>query len=435
MGFLSEFVPAALRGTGAQQTSVMTGFRTFTETAPSFSAWDGTLYEQAQTRAIVECIATHCSKLKPEFVTPEGSRGSIPRVQQLFTSWPNDYMTWPDFLRRLATILYVDTTAYVVPQYDRDLNVTGLFPLKPSYAEVVELDGEPYVRFTLMTGEKATYRFYDVCILSRFQNTSDFFGGGNMPLTPTLRLMDAQRQAEELALQNGARIRFIGKLGGLVHERDMDAKRKRFSESNLGPANTSGLLLYDQTFEDIKQIDEQHFTIDADGMARIDKALFTYFGINENILQAKYNEEEWGAFYESVIEPFAIKLGESLTKMLLTATQVRKGNHVMFSSSRLEYATPETKLKVVSALMDRGGMTFNQSLDVFQLPHMPGGDVRMIRGEYYLLDEDNNIIAESGGHSDAERVKATEVADPNEPPDEDAPDEPDDLLDSDERDN
>lgn len=427
MGFLSKLVPASWRRKTPQDTlTSTTGFKTFTETAPTFSAWDGSLYEMAQTRAIVERIAVACSKLKPEFVMPEGGTGVNPRVQKLFETWPNDEMTWPDFLRRLATILFTDTTAYVVPQLDRDYRVIGLYPLKPASADVIEYEDEPYIMFHMMNGDIQVFGFYQVGILTRFQLYSDIFGGKNIPLTSTLRLMDAQRQAEELALKNGARIRFIGKLVGLVQPDQMDKKREKFGEANLGPTNTSGMMVYDNTWESIQQIKEQSYTIDESEMDRIDKALYTYFGINEHILTNDYTEEQWGAFYEGCIEPFALMLGEQLTKMLISPIQRRHGNRIMFSSSYLEYATPESKRKVINDMLDRGAITWNQAADILQIPHFPGGDMRILRGEFYILDENNNVVAESGGHNST--TDASDEQDPDSsPPDEDEPTQDDDT--------
>lgn len=431
MGFLSKLVPASWRRQTQQSNlTTTTGFQTFTETAPTFSAFDGSLYEQAQTRAIVERIALSCSKLKPEFVMPEGGTSVNPRVQRLFETWPNDEMTWPDFLRRLATILYTDTTAYVVPQLDRDYRVIGLYPLKPTSAEVVEYEGEPFIVFHLASGEVQAFGFYQVGILTRFQLYSDIFGGKNIPLTSTLRLMDAQRQAEELALKNGARIRFIGKLVGLVQPDQMDKKREKFGEANLGPRNTSGMMVYDNTWESIQQIKEQSYTIDEGEMARIDKALYTYFGINEHILTNDYTEEQWGAFYEGCIEPFALMLGEQLTKMLITPIQRRHGNRIMFSSSYLEYATPESKRKVIESMMDRAAMSFNQAADILQMPHIPGGDMRILRGEFILLDENNNIVATSGGHPLGSQTDTDTDTDEG-PSDDDGPSSSDDAEEDD----
>ena len=395
---------------------VTTGFRTFTEHSPAFSSWDGQIYEQLQIRAIIERISVACSKLRPEFVTPEGSGGALPRVQGLFTTSPNPMQTWPDFLRVTSSRLFADTVAYVVPGYDQGQKIVALYSLKPTYTEVVEYEGEPFLRFHLATGEVVAYPFYDVAILTRFQLDSDIFGGGNDPLTPTLRLMDAQRQAEEIALKTSADIRFIGKLSGMVHERDMERKRQRFAESNLSRSNETPLMVYDQTWDTIEQLrDVNHFTVSESEMARIDKALYAYFGINERILTNSYDEQQWNAFYEGVVEPFALMLAQRLTKMLLTPTQVRKGNHVMFSAGYLEYASTDSKIKVANLYMTAGVGTRNEVRDVFQLPRTPGGDVFMIRGEYYMVDADNNIIAESGGRTDHGESWSDDLSDLDEP--------------------
>lgn len=422
LGLLEKIVPAPLRnilGGNAQQ--VAGGYRTFTEYSPAFTSWDGSLYEQALTRAIVERIATACSKLKPEFVTPEGSGGSLPRIQRLMASWPNDMMTWPAFLKRCATIYYVETTLFIVPEYDaRDREtIVGIWPLKPSYTELVEFEGEPWLRFHLVTGEIQAFPFYDVVILTRFQYESDVFGGGNVPLTPTLRLMDAQRQAEEIALKTGADIRFIGKLSGMVHERDMEKKRNRFSETNLGPSNRSGLMLYDQTFESVDQIKSEHYTVDPDEMKRIENALYAYFGINEDILYNKYDEATWTSFYEGPVETFAIAMGEGMSSRYLTRTQCIKGNRIMFSSSYLEYASTDSKIKVAKFLSEMGAGTRNEVRDILQLPRVRGGDVFTLRGEIYMVDEENNVIAESGGHSQHDTTwHDDDLSDLDEPPEE-----------------
>ena len=422
LGLLEKIIPASLRPKPAAQP-VMQGYKTFTEYSPAFTSWDGSMYEHLQTRAIVECIATWCSKGKPEFVTPDGSKGSIPRVQRLFETWPNDLMDWPTFIRRVITLYLVETTAYIVPGYDpRDGSINSLWPMKPSYVEVVEYEGEPWMRFHLINGDVQAFPYYDVGILTRFQLDSDIFGGGNTPLTPTLRLMDAQRQAEEIALKTGADIRFVGKLSGMVHEKDMERKRNRFSESNLGPNNKSGLLIYDQTFENISQIKNENFTIDPEEMERIDKALYSYFGINEHILHNCFTEAEGESFYEGCIESKFVMLGNVITKMLLTRTQVIKGNRVMFSSGYLEYASTGSKVKVATLFTTAGVGTRAEVRDIFNLPTTPDDDVYMVRGEYYVMDMQNRIIAESGGKTQHETT-VDDLSDLDEP----EPDETDEL--------
>lgn len=392
MGVLSRFFPRK------EQVAppAPTGYVTFTEPAPHFSQWSGSLYDHPLTRAAIERFASACSKAKPEFV---GSEWCKPQVRKLFKTWPNDLMPWTTFLAKTATIYEMDTTVFIVPGLDRNLNTVALFPLKPSYTDVVDIDDEPWFVFHLLSGEVMAIEVARVAVVSKFQYISDFFGEGNDVLNPTLALMDAQRQAEMQAIQNGARIRFIGRVNGMTHGDDLKQKREAFYIDNLSAANRTGLMLYDNTFQDIQQIDEQRFIIDEDEMERVTKPIFYYFGINEKILTNSYTEDEWGAWYEGRVEPFLIALSEGLTKALFTQREVLGGNHVMFSSSRLQYASNRTKLEVISKIGGMGVFTVNECRDIMQQPSMTGGDARIVRGEYYLIDDENNIIAESGGHT------------------------------------
>ena len=49
-------------------------------------------------------------------------------------------------------------------------------------------------------------------------------------------------------------------------------------------------------------------------MAQINENVFNYFGTNAGILQNKYTEDEWNAYYEGKIEPFAIQLSLDVYK-------------------------------------------------------------------------------------------------------------------------
>lgn len=393
MGVLAEFFPHRV----SAQTSFLptSGYTTFTESVPSFAAWDGSLYDHPLTRAAIERFAVACSKLKPEFV---GSRTCKPNVRKLIETWPNELMTWPAFLARCATIFEMDTTIFVVPGLDRNLNTVAWFPLKPAYTEIAEYEGEPWCIFHTYTGDVMAIEYSRCAVVSKFQYMSDFFGDGNDLMGTTLRLLDAQRQAEEQAVKNGARIRFIGKITGMTHGDDLNKKREKFYLDNLSSSNYTGLMLYDNTFDKIEQVKEDRYIIDEDEMARVEKTVFRYFGINEAILTNDYSEAQWGAWYEGRVEPFALALAEALSKANFTDRE-RQNNYIAFSSSYLEYATPESKRKVINDGLDRGSLSINEARDILQIPRIPGGDVRMIRGEYYMVDENNNVVAESGGHN------------------------------------
>lgn len=354
-------------------------WQTFTSYAPVFSSFSGGIYEQELTRAAVERFAVSCSKLEPHFV------GSCNKpIVKIFDKTPNSQMTWSQFLSRLATILECDTTAYVIPSYNDRGDLVGIYPLKAELAEIVVYDNEPWIRFTLSSGEVLAIELDNVAILTKFQYQSDYFGTGNV-LDSTMSLIHTQVQSEQAAMKNGAAIRFIGKLTGQVREEDIEKKRERFSEENLSSKNDSGIILYDNTFDSVQQLENSHYTMGTAEMERIEEHVFTYFGTNKDILQNSYNEDGWGAYYEGKIEPFAIQLGEALTRMLFSSGEQKK-NKVVFSASRLSYASNASKRNMIRDMVDRGIMTVNEAREVLQLPSVNDGDRFIIRGEYIPAD-------------------------------------------------
>lgn len=112
--------------------------------------------------------------------------------------------------------------------------------------------------------------------------------------------------------------------------------------------------------------------------------MFTYWGINEDILQNKYSEDTWNAFYESAIEPFYIQVQEVITKLLYSIEEIKNGKGIRLTSDRLQYASNTTKIQVAKEFVDRGLLTLDQGLNILNLPPLPDGqgNVRVIRAEY-----------------------------------------------------
>ena len=125
-------------------------------------------------------------------------------------------------------------------------------------------------------------------------------------------------------------------------------------------------------------------------MKLIEKNVYQYFMVNEEVLQNKAYGDAWSAFYEGAIEPFAIQCSEVMTKMFFTLREQGVGNEVMLTANRLQYMTNKDKLDVSSQLLDRGIMSINDVREIWNLEPVDGGDARIIRGEYWNADEKIN---------------------------------------------
>ncbi|NLI22276.1 MAG: phage portal protein [Clostridiales bacterium] len=357
--------------------STMKYFQMLTGYAPIFSTYAGGIYEMEATRAAINAIATHCSKLKPE---TEGSAGSgIGRILQYS---PNPFMDTTKFLARLATMLYVHNNAFIVPLEDETGQITGFFPVLPEHVEIVEFNGKPYMRYTFSNGQRAAIEFERVGILTRHQHRDDFFGENNDAMKPTMQLIYSNNQGIVNGIKNSAMIRFLAKINNMISSEDIEKERQRFTDDNLTAENQSGVIMYDAKFADVHEIESKPFTVNAAQMKQIMENVYNYFGVSEAILQNKYNEDEWNAFYEGAVEPFALQLSLVLTNMAFTRREIAHGNAITLTANRLQYASNATKLSITTQLFDRGLLTMNQAMDIWNMAHVEGGDKYWIRKEY-----------------------------------------------------
>lgn len=357
---------------------------------PAFRTWKGCIYEGDLVRSSIDAIARHTSKLKPEMMGT-----AKPTMRTILKHNPNEMETWSKLLYRIATILHVENNCFLVPSLDEYGDVTGIYPIIPSSWELKkDRRNVPYIKFYLNDGKSVVMELAKVGVLTRFQYSSDLFGESNNAMNPVMNLIKIQEQGITEGVKNGASFRFMATMSNFTADEDLAKETQRFTREQL--QGGGGLLLFKNTYKDIKQIDSKPFVIDEAQMKIINERVFNYFGVNEDVLQNKCYGDKWSAFYEGAIEPLAIQLSEVLTRMLFTDKEQSNGNRIMFTSNRLQYMSNQDKLNMSTLLVDRGMLTLNEAREIWNLPPIENGDIRYIRGEYYDADRKEAEENESG---------------------------------------
>ena len=348
-----------------------------------FPRFSGEIYEEQRVRAAIDAIARHVSKLDVKFT---GS--AKPVTQTALKARPNMVNTWSQFLYRCATIYFAENNLILIPIDDDKKNVVGIFPVLFSRCEFVVYGGIPWLRYKFRNNEYGAIELERVGRMMRFQYKDDLRGEGNGPLWPTMELIGVQNTGVQAAVKNSSNYKFMARLTNFTSPDDIALERTRFTEKNLSAeANGGGILLLPSTYADAKQIDMKPYVVDAETIKLIDDSVNEYFGVNEAILKSEAVGDAWSAFYESIIEPFAIQFSEVMSDMIFTPREQASGSKVIATSNRLQYMSNQDKLNVTQQLVDRGIMTINDALEVWQLPPIEGGDVRVIRGEYVNFNE------------------------------------------------
>ena len=349
---------------------------------PRFTSFGGSVYESELIRAAINARATHMSKLKVE--TYGAAR---PALTNKLKNNPNEFQTWSQFQYRLSTLLDVHNTAFITPVFDQYGEPSGIYTPLPSKCEIVAFNDVPYLRYEFSRGKIAAVELEYCGIMTKYQYKSDFFGESNEALRQTMDLIHIQNQGIEEGVKSAATYRFMAKLSNFAKPEDLAKERERFTAENL--AKGSGLLLFPNTYQDVKQVDVKPWIVDAEQRKAIEANVFRYFGVNDDILQGHFTSDVWAAFYESSIEPFAIQESEVLKKMFFTLREQSQGNGVSVTANRLQYLSNQDKLNVSAQMADRGLMTRNEIREIWQLPPLPEplGSQLPIRGEYYNVGE------------------------------------------------
>ena len=248
----------------------------------------------------------------------------------------------------------------------------------------------PFLRYEFTRGQKAAVELEYCGIMTKYQYKNDFFGENNEALRSTMELIHIQNQGIEEGVKSAATYRFMARLSNFAKAEDLAKERQRFTVENL--ASGSGLLLFPNTYQDIKQVDVKPWVVDADQMKAIESNVFKYYGVNDDILTNHFTSENWSAFYEGCIEPFAIQEAEVLTKMFFTLREQSQGNSVSVTANRLQYLSNQDKLNVSAQMADRGLMTRNEIREIWNMPPLPEpiGSQLPVRGEYYNVGENED---------------------------------------------
>ena len=353
-------------------------FKLLTAYEPVFRNYSGSIYESDLVRSAIEAKARHISKLKVEM---QGEAQAALKARMRHA--PNPWQTWPQFLARCSTILDCTNNLFILPVQSEYFETIGFFPVLPDNVKLIEdRNGKLWLRYTFRDHEHGVIEFDRCAYLNKHQYKSDFFGDSNRALNRTLDMIAINDQAIREAVKSSATYRFMAQVSNFTSPDDLALERQRYTRENLSGETGGGLLLFPNTYKDIRQIDSKPYTVDPDEMKQINENVFNYFGVSEKVMQGSANSDELDAFFNSAVEPFAIALSEALSRAIYTDRERSFGNHVYVNSNRLQYMTQTAKVSLARELGDRGILTINEIRELFNYEPIAGGDMAYIRGEY-----------------------------------------------------
>lgn len=334
-----------------------------------FTAFSGTAYGNAAFRAAVDAIARHAGKLK--------AHSTDSNIESLLSSTPNPYMTAYDLLYKTATAYYTTNNAFVLIQRSR--GVTAFYPLTPASVEFIGAqDGTLYANMIFADGKQVMLPYADVIHLRRHYSTNELLGSDNAPLYPLIDTAHTLTEATGAAVKNATNIRGVLKFTSLVNPTQVKAEKEQFVRDYFSLSNTGGIAATDQRFEFVPTA-QTAYNVPHEQTEAINAQIFAYLGLSPKIVTGAYTEDEFAAFYESLIEPFAIQMSLEYSR--------KCGSEITFTAERLEFSSAATRISLLRELLPFGVISINEARKLLALPEVEDGDRRLQSLNYVTADK------------------------------------------------
>jgi HK97 family phage portal protein len=349
--------------------------RTSVQVVGEGAVWANTLaYKNATVREAVDAVARHAGKLKPRHML--GSTPVADRIEDVLQLRPNPAMNAYDMLYKMVSTQMLKNNAFAYIHW-HGADLIGIYPVDYSSVSAEEdpATGALTMHFTLMSGRDFWADYGNLIHLRRHFAERQILGADNGPMNEAAELVNASNAGTVNAIKNGTTLR------GILHvtKKALDPKetkkrRDEFIRDYANPEDASGIAALDADMEYTPLDPSKLYTVKAEERREIKDEVYSYFGVSEKIVRSTYTEDEWNAFYESMLEPIAIQLGLELTQKLFTRRERAEGHNIIVEANRLQYASASTKINLLNTMGMLGIITKDEGREIFNLGKIEGGD-------------------------------------------------------------
>ena len=354
-----------------------------------FTPYKGDFYKDADVLACVDAIARNGAKMHPRHIRnyydKKEDREKLENLKgntyRLLAKQPNELQNAYKFYYQVITNLELYNNAFIYMQRDSDLKLTGLYPLEYNEVKLYEYQDKIYVEFRFGRSKRRFVPYSDCIHLTRFTGKDGIFGATQEPLIKVLDIKHAIDEGLVNAIKTTLAIKGILKTQKtLLNPKDIKAIRDQFVKDFVGNGNKYGIGGLDAS-TDFVPVNINPTQASDNSVNKIDEKVLKYFGINEHIVLSNYTEDEWNAFYESVLEPIGLQMSLEFSNKIFTPTEKGFGNEILFESNRLQYASNKTKINLIEKATNI--MTINELREVFNLAPREDGD-RILQSLNYV---------------------------------------------------
>ncbi len=360
-----------------------------------FYTWDGKLYKSDIVRSCIRPKVKAAGKLVGKHIREDANGIKInPEANIRFLlSEPNPYMTAQQFQEKVANQLCLNNNAFILIVRDQNGKPMQLYPIPCIVCETVYQNDELFLKFQYRNGKDRVFPYTDIIHLRQDYNENDIFGESPVEaLKGMMELIGTIDQGIIKAIKNSSLVRWLLTFNQSLREEDIKKYVQNFVKNYLSvESETWGAAGVDAKVT-ATRVEPKDYVPNAMVMKDTINRMYSFFNTNEKIVQSKWTEDEWNAYYEAEIETtFVIQMGQVYTIRLFSRKERGYGNRIEFEASNLQCASLNTKLQL-QAMVDRGAMTPNEWRATMNMAPIEGGDKPIRRLDTQVVDMIETLI-------------------------------------------
>ena len=247
--------------------------------------------------------------------------------------------------------------------------------------------GNLFLKFKFINGQEYFLLYTDLIHLRKFYNKHDIFGTNNKVLQTDLETAHTANEGISNAIKTTANLKGILKYNAVLKQKDIEESKNAFVRDFLNLENESGIAAMDSKAE-FKEINMKPVTLDSEQLKQVNYNIFDYYGISESIIRNDYTFEQWNAFYEGVIEPLAMQLSNVFTIKIFNKESIKRGNKIVFTANRLQYASLTDKTNLLKVVIPAGVIKTDEIREVLDFAPLGGEEGERIVQSLNNIDKE-----------------------------------------------
>jgi len=324
----------------------------------------------------IDAHARHGSKFRPQVYYKGAVSENKKKMNYLLRTRPNPIMNAPTFWEKVTQEYFSMNNVFIYPEWDytqfrEPLKALWLIPSDD--LEIKTNNGRVYYRFKIDGTDFYTDSDNMIHISRNVGFLLDAFGKADKALARVIQLIQTNYEGLEQSIKLSQAIRYLISSPTLLTDTEKDKRAKTFADLFM-TSNKSGVAYVDAG-QAVTQMDTSKGKYAGGDVWQILKdSIYEHYGINKKILDASFNEDDWQSYYESSLEPLAMKIEAELTEKLLSEREREFENEIRVDANRLQTASLKTRLQVAQTIQKSPIHRPNDVLNLLYMEPIEGGD-------------------------------------------------------------